>query len=291
MKNLERASILIEALPYIRAFYGKIFVIKYGGHAMIDEELKTSFTQDLILMKYVGINPVVVHGGGPQIEKVLQRMGIESHFFHGMRITDNETMDVVEMVLVGKLNKEIVNLINQHGGKAVGICGKDGMLIRAKKMDSQSLGTSEHIDLGNVGNVETINPAVIQSLDRDNFIPVIAPIGVGTEGETYNINADLVAGKLASALGAEKLILLTDVEGVLSQAGSLISDLEIEEAKKLLGEGKIGGGMVPKVKCCIQAMEEGIKKAHIIDGRKKHALLLEVFTDEGIGTQIYRSQK
>jgi len=290
MKNPERASILIEALPYIRAFYGKIFVIKYGGHAMVEEELKASFTQDLILMKYVGINPVVVHGGGPQIEKVLERMGIKSHFFHGMRITNDEIMDVVEMVLMGKLNKEIVTLINQQGGRAVGICGKDGMLIRAKKMDSQSLGISENIDLGKVGIVEAVDPTVIQSLDRDNFIPVIAPIGVGAEGETYNINADLVAGKLASALKAEKLILLTDVEGILSEKGDLIPDLELGEVKKLLEQGKIWGGMVPKVKCCIQALEEGIKKAHIIDGRKKHALLLEVFTDRGIGTQIFRKE-
>jgi len=289
-KLTDKAEVLIEALPYIRRFYNKTIVIKYGGHAMVDNELKVNFALDVILMKYVGFNPVIVHGGGPQIGKVLEKMGKPSKFIDGMRVTDLETMDIVEMVLVGKINKEIVGLINHHGGQAVGLSGKDGQLIMAKKLDiiKQKDGTDapEIIDIGMVGEVESINPNVIEALDRNKFIPVIAPIGIGSQGETYNINADLVAGKIASALRAEKMVLLTDVEGLLDEKKRLISTIDSKKVRKYIKEGIISEGMIPKVTCCLEALTEGVVKTHIIDGRVKHALLLEVFTDVGVGTEI-----
>ncbi|MBI2998668.1 MAG: acetylglutamate kinase [Deltaproteobacteria bacterium] len=288
---ISKAEVLMEALPYIRRFYGKTFVIKYGGNAMVDEELKASFARDMVLLKYVGINPVVVHGGGPQIDQTLQKMGISSRYVRGMRVTDAETVDIIEMVLVGKVNKEIVSLINRHGGMAVGLSGKDGGLIRARKM-SVTVSTNgeppEIIDIGMVGEIVGINPTVINSLDENKFIPVIAPVGVGDEGETYNINADLVAGQMAEALGAEKLILLTDVEGVKDKKGELLSTLKINQARKLIQEGVVAEGMIPKVECCIEALKGGVGKTHIIDGRVKHAVLLEIFTKEGVGTEVVR---
>ena len=283
MRNeIEKAKILIEFLPYIRKFFNQTMVIKYGGHAMRDEGLKKSFALDIILMQYVGLVSIVVHGGGPQIGRILEKMGIKSSFHKGMRVTDSETMEVVEMVLVGKVNKEIVGLINQHGGKSVGLCGKDGWLIRAKKLSS----SPEAEDMGMVGQVESINPSVLKTLKNKHFIPVIAPVGVGIHGETYNINADLVAGKIASAIKAKKLILLTDVEGINDDRGKLIPSLNINEAQYMIDKGSISGGMIPKVKCCIEALKEGVEKTHIIDGRIEHAILLEIFTDRGIGTEI-----
>jgi acetylglutamate kinase len=284
-----KAEVLMEALPYIRRFYGKTFVIKYGGSAMTDEELKDSFAQDIVLLKYVGVNPVVVHGGGPQINEMLERMGTPTQFVRGMRVTDQATMEIVEMVLVGKINKEIVNLINQHGGLAVGLCGKDGGLIKARKMKVTVKNNGqepETVDIGMVGEITSVNPTVIHSLDENKFIPVIAPIGVGEGGETYNINADLVAGQLAEALGAEKLILLTDVEGVKDKKGELLSTLKINQARKLIQDGVVAKGMIPKVECCIEALKGGVGKTHIIDGRVKHAVLLEAFTKEGVGTEV-----
>lgn len=291
MKNLiDKANVLIEALPYIRRFYDKTVVIKYGGSAMEEERLKRNFALDVVLLKYIGMNPVIVHGGGPQIGQLLTKLGKKSEFIEGMRVTDKETMDVVEMVLVGKVNKEIVSLINQQGGKAVGLSGKDGRLINAKKLKiTKSRGKGkppEIIDIGMVGEVKAINPGVIESLEKENFIPVIAPIGVGEEGETYNINADLVAGKVASALKAEKLILLTDVEGVMDEKKQLIPSLDAKQAKRMMTQKIISSGMIPKVNCCLAALEEGVIKTHIIDGRVDHAVLLEIFTDVGIGTQI-----
>ena len=293
MENpVEKAKILVEALPYIRRFYDKTIVIKYGGSAMEEEPLKRNFALDVVLLKYIGIHPVIVHGGGPQIGEVLTKLGKKSQFIDGMRVTDKETMDVVEMVLGGKVNKEMVSLINQQGGKAVGLSGKDGKLITAKKLKlTKSRGKGkppEVIDIGMVGEVKTVNPGVIESLDKENFIPVIAPIGVGEEGETYNINADLVAGKVASALRAEKLILLTDVEGVMDKKKQLIATLDAKQAKRMIGQKIISSGMIPKVNCCLDALEEGVTKTHIIDGRVEHAVLLEIFTDVGIGTQIYK---
>lgn len=286
-----KAEVLMEALPYIRRFYGKTFVVKCTGSLMLDEELKGSFAQDIVLLKYVGINPVVVHGGGPQITEMMEKMGTRAVFVRGMRVTTEEMMDIVEMVLVGKINKEIVNLINQHGGMAVGLSGKDGGLIRAQKMSvrvSSDGETNEIVDIGLVGEIVGINPAVINSLDENKFIPVIAPIGVGEKGETYNINADLVAGQIAEALGAEKLILLTDVEAVKDKKGELLSTLKINQARKLIQEGVVAGGMIPKVECCIEALKGGVGKTHIIDGRVKHAVLLEIFTKEGVGTEVVR---
>ncbi len=289
-RHLDKARTLLEALPYIQRFEGKRIVIKLGGHAMVEPGLKRAFAKDVILLRAVGIRPVVVHGGGPQIGEVLRKMGKESRFFQGMRITDDETMDVVEMVLGGKVNKEIVGLINREGGRAVGLSGKDGLLIRARKLDVSTLPglekAPELIDLGKVGEVEDVDPSVIRSLEEEGFIPVIAPVGVGPDGESYNINADLVASAMAAALGAEKLILLTDVEGLLDPQGRLISSLDTAEAMAALEEGIVQGGMIPKLQCCIQALKGGVGKAHIIDGRKEHAVLLEIFTDEGIGTQI-----
>jgi acetylglutamate kinase len=286
----KRAQILIEALPYIRRFQDAVIVVKYGGHAMVDEELKKSFALDVILMKTVGLNPIVVHGGGPQIGSFLKRLSIQSEFVDGMRVTDEQTMDVVEMVLVGKVNKEIVNLINQNGGRAVGLSGKDGQLLTAKKMkymrkrgDDQP---PEIIDIGMVGEITSVNHEILTSLMESRFIPVIAPVGAGKKGETYNINADLVAGHIASSLKARKLILLTDTEGVLDGQGRLISTIKAGDAPGMIEDGTVKGGMIPKIGCCLQALKGGVKKAHILDGRKEHAILLEIFTQEGIGTEI-----
>ena len=288
--SMERAEILLEALPYIKRFYNKTIVIKYGGHAMVDDELKDKFAQDIVMMKYIGINPVVVHGGGPQIGALLKKLGKESKFIQGMRVTDEETMNIVEMVLVGMVNKEIVGLINRHGGNAVGLSGKDGNLIKAEKyyLSEEKVKNTppEIIDIGLVGKVKTINSALIVSISQNAFIPVIAPTGIGDAGETYNINADIVAGEIAAALQADKLLLLTDVEGVLGKDKKLINAMNDKEAMKLIADGVVEGGMFPKVKCCLKALKNGVKKAHIIDGRLKHAILLEVFTDKGIGTEI-----
>lgn len=289
-KLIARAETLLEALPYIRRYSGKTMVIKYGGHAMIDEDLKESFAQDVVLLKYVGINPVIVHGGGPQIGQLLKQLGIQSQFVRGMRVTDQATMDVVEMVLVGKVNKEIVSLINRHGGRAVGLSGKDGELILARKLTvADDSAGGKRIDIGLVGEVRAINPGVIASLDRSDFVPVIAPIGVGENGETYNINADLVAGEVAEALSAEKLLLLTDVEGIRDADGAKISTLDVDRATDLIRARVIGEGMIPKVECCINALRGGARKTHIIDGRVKHAVLLEIFTREGVGTEVVRT--
>ena len=289
-KSMERAEILLEALPYIKRFYNKTIVIKYGGHAMLDEGLKESFARDVLMMKYIGINPVVVHGGGPQIGSYLKKLGKESKFIQGMRVTDEETMNIVEMVLVGMVNKEIVGLINRHGGQAVGLSGKDGNLIEAEKYylsEEKAKDTpSEIIDIGLVGKVRQVNTALILSLTRDGFIPVIAPTGVGEHGETFNINADIVAGEVAAALQAEKMILLTDVAGVLDQNKQLINAMSDRDALHMIDAGVVEGGMFPKVKCCLKALRGGVRKAHIVDGRLKHAVLLEMFTDSGIGTEI-----
>ena len=289
-KSVERADILIEALPYIRRFTGKTIVIKYGGHAMVDEGLKDSFARDVVLMKYIGLNPVVVHGGGPQIGSFLKKLGKNSTFVQGMRVTDEETMDIVEMVLVGKVNKEIVGLINRHGGLAIGLSGKDARLIRAEKyfLSAEKVKDTppEIIDIGLVGKVTAINAEIIASLTADGVIPVIAPTGVGEHGETFNINADLVAGAVAAALAAEKLILLTDVPGVLNGQGELINTMDEGTTRRMIEDGTIAGGMFPKVKCCLKSLKAGVKKAHIVDGRLKHTILLEMFTDQGIGTEI-----
>ncbi len=294
-KIIEKANILMETLPWIRRFTGKTIVIKYGGNAMVEEHLQEGFARDVIMMKYVGLNPVVIHGGGPQIGKVLEAMKIESHFVQGMRVTDSTTMDVVEMVLGGKINKEIVTNINRHGGKAVGITGKDGGLIQARKLEMTAVNpdtlTPEIIDIGMVGEVESVNPAIIKSLEQSNFIPIIAPIGSGLNGETYNINADLVAGRIAGALSAEKLILLTDIEGVKDKQGKLISTIDVQRVPDLINDGTISGGMIPKVNCCVDAIAEGVAKTHIIDGRMEHACLLEMFTDKGIGTVVARQKR
>jgi acetylglutamate kinase len=287
----ERAQILTEALPYIQRFRGKTIVIKYGGNAMVDETLKHGFARDVVLMSLVGMNPVVVHGGGPQIGRVLEQLGKEIRFIEGMRVTDRETMDVVEMVLGGLVNKEIVSLINQHRGKAVGLSGKDGGLIRARKMVLKSPASAENlpseiIDIGHVGEVLGIDPEIVRLLDTREFIPVIAPIGVGEDGQTYNINADTVAGKLAITLQAEKLILLTNTPGVLSKSGELLTGLSTKEVDALIEDGTIKGGMLPKVRCALDAVNSGVRSAHIIDGRVEHAVLLEIFTDKGVGTLI-----
>ena len=284
------AHVLTEALPYIQRFSGKTVVIKYGGNAMVDDDLKKSFARDIVLMKTVGINPVVVHGGGPQIGNLLDRLGKNSEFIQGMRVTDRETMDVVEMVLGGLVNKEIVNLLNQHGASAVGLTGKDGDLIRAKKLilnptDAQ-VDAPEIIDLGHVGEVESIDASVVDMLVHGNFIPVIAPIGIGEEGLSYNINADLVAGKMAEVLKAEKLILLTNTVGLLDKEDNLLTGLDVDTVNNLIADGTIHGGMLPKIGCALDAVNAGVKTAHIIDGRVQHAVLLELFTDEGIGTLI-----
>ncbi len=287
------ARVLSQALPYIQRFRGKTVVVKYGGNAMVDEGLKQSFARDIVLMKLVGINPVVVHGGGPQIGNLLKRIGKESQFVEGMRVTDAETMDVVEMVLGGLVNKEIVNLINRHGGKAVGLTGKDGYMIRARKMTitrkTPDLEVPEIIDIGHVGEVKSIDPSVVAMLDGGDFIPVIAPIGVGEEdGCSYNINADLVAGKLAEVLKAEKLMLLTNTSGLLDKEGKLLTGLGAERVEALIADGTIYGGMLPKIRCALDAVRGGVTSAHIIDGRVEHAVMLELFTDEGVGTLIRR---
>ena len=283
----DKAKILAEALPYIQRFHGKTIVIKYGGNAMVEEHLKQGFARDVVLLKLVGMNPVIVHGGGPQIDDMLKRVGKQGEFIQGMRVTDAETMDVVEMVLGGLVNKDIVNLINRHGGKAVGLTGKDGAFIRAKKLlmeDRQAAG--KWINIGQVGEIESIDPALIALLDTQDFIPVIAPIGVGIEGESYNINADLVAGKLAEILKAEKLILLSNIPGVLDKAGNLLTGLTAQRVDELFADGTISGGMLPKIGSALDAVKKGVKSCHIIDGRVEHALLLEILTDQGVGTLI-----
>jgi acetylglutamate kinase len=284
------ASVLAEALPYIQRFAGKTIVVKYGGNAMTEESLKNGFARDIVLMKLVGMNPVVVHGGGPQIGNLLERVGKESEFIQGMRVTDSETMDIVEMVLGGMVNKEIVNLIHQHKGNAVGLTGKDGNLIQARKLEmttfNESLNAPELIDLGHVGEVVRINTKVLDMLIQDDFIPVIAPVGVDYEGHSYNINADLVAGKVAEALQAEKLMLLTNTPGLLDKQGELLTGLNASTVDALIQDGTIYGGMLPKIQCALDAVQSGVKSAHIIDGRVEHAVMLEVFTDEGVGTLI-----
>jgi acetylglutamate kinase len=286
---IDKANTLMEALPYIRRFSGKTIVIKYGGHAMADEALKESFALDVILLRSLGINVVVVHGGGPQINETLKRYGIVSEFVRGMRVTDGPTMAVVEMVLTGQVNQEVVGYLNQHGGRAVGLSGKDGNLLLCEKMLQEIRhddGSVELVDIGFVGNVVKVNQELIQALEQGKFLPVIAPVGVGVNGESYNINADLVAGKVAGALRAEKLMLLTDVSGVKDKEGKLISSINLPDVPLLINDGTISGGMIPKVECCVAALGEGAKKAHIIDGRVKHAVLLEIFTDIGVGTEI-----
>ncbi|WP_370646552.1 acetylglutamate kinase [Chromobacterium sp. Beijing] len=281
----EKALILAEALPYIRRFAGKTLVIKYGGNAMTDAALKEGFAKDVVLLKLVGINPVVVHGGGPQINELLNRVGKQGEFIQGMRVTDSDTMDLVEMVLGGLVNKEIVSLINKHGGKAVGLTGKDGHFIRASKMYLKSE-TDDEIDIGQVGEISSIDPALVSLLDSQDFIPVVAPIGVGEDGEAYNINADLVAGKLAETLGAEKLVLMTNTPGVLDKNGKLLTGLSAQQVDGLFADGTIHGGMLPKISSALDAARNGVNAVHIIDGRVPHALLLEILTDAGVGTMI-----
>lgn len=287
IKPAQKAHILAEALPYIKRFFDKTIVIKYGGNAMTDEHLKQCFAQDVVLLKLIGMNPVVVHGGGPQINEMLDKLGKKGVFIQGMRVTDAETMDVVEMVLGGQVNKEIVNLINRHGGKAVGLTGQDGNFIHAHKLLMEDMNDpSKMIDVGQVGEITAIDPSIINFLDTGDFIPVVAPIGVGKNGETYNINADVVAGKLAEILGAEKLILLTNTPGVLDKAGNLLTGLTPKEIDDLVNDGTLSGGMLPKISSALDAARSGVKAVHIIDGRVEHALLLEVLTDEGVGTLI-----
>jgi acetylglutamate kinase len=288
MKSLiEKANILIEALPYIRNFYGKTFVIKYGGAAQIEDDLKNSFAQDVVLLSFIGIRLIIVHGGGPKISETMRRMGKEPTFIQGQRVTDKETMDIVEMVLGGLINKEIVALINRNGGRAIGLSGKDGNLIKAKKKIIRKSGSEEEIiDIGLVGEVESIEPKILESLEENGFIPVVAPIGVGSKGEAYNINADYVASAVASSLKAEKLIFLTDVFGITDKKGNVISTVYKKDVKRLIDDGTISGGMLPKIQACSNALASGVKKTHIIDGRVPHCLLLEIFTKEGIGTEI-----
>jgi acetylglutamate kinase len=282
------AQILTEALPYIQKFHGQTVVIKYGGNAMIDEQLKNNFARDVVLMKLVGINPIIVHGGGPQIGDLLHKLGIESKFVSGMRITDADTMDVVQMVLGGLVNKEIVSLINTHGGRAVGITGKDGGLLKAQKLSAHTVDkdTEEFVDIGQVGEITEVNVDVLETLTESQFIPVIAPIGVGGDGESYNINADIVAGKVAEALAASKLVLLTNTPGILDAEQNTLSGLSKADVESLISEGIINEGMLPKVECALSAVSSGVQSVQIIDGREPHALLLEIFTDSGVGTQI-----
>jgi acetylglutamate kinase len=283
LSALEKASILVEALPYIKKFYGKTVVIKYGGHAMINADLKQAVMTDLVLMKYVGINPVVVHGGGPEITGMLNRLGIESHFISGLRVTDAPTMEVVEMVL-GKLNKEIVALINRTGGRGIGLSGKDANLVLASKKYSK-----DQQDIGFVGEVTGINPKLLETVIQEGYIPVVSPVGIGADGETYNINADTMAGAIATTLKADKLIILTDVEGILEDRQnkeSLISTVKLGDVKTLIQRGVIQGGMIPKIECCVNAIEGGVSTTHILDGRVPHSILLEIFTDKGVGTMV-----
>ncbi|BDU51158.1 acetylglutamate kinase [Haliovirga abyssi] len=291
-KKIERAEILMEALPYIKEFYGKTVVIKYGGNAMIDEKIKDEVVQDIVLMKFVGMNPVIIHGGGPEINKVLSKLGKTAQFNMGNRVTDYETMEVVEMVLAGKINKNIVTKLNKFGGKAVGLSGTDANLIVADKKYIEKEG--EKVDIGYVGNVKTINPRMIRILEKEGFIPVISPVGVDEEGKSYNINADYVAGELAGALGAYKFILMTDIAGILKDIedkSSIISEMSLDDAEKLIDSGIISGGMLPKVDACLTALKKGAERVHIIDGRVRHAILLELFTDDGIGTMIKKADK
>ncbi|WP_366923220.1 acetylglutamate kinase [Metallumcola ferriviriculae] len=294
---LEKTNILIEALPYIKKFYGRTVVIKYGGNAMVNDELRQAVIVDAVLMKFVGMNPVIVHGGGPEINRMLKRVGKETDFVNGLRVTDKETMEIVEMVLAGKINKEIVSLINQNGGKAVGLSGKDASFIQAKQklaFIENEHGQRQEVDLGHVGAVAAINPEIINTVIEKGYIPVVAPIGLGEDGESYNINADTVAGEVAGALAADKLVLLTDVEGIMrdsSSADTLISSLAVSQIPALIKQGIIGGGMIPKVECCISALAKGVGRTHIIDGRLRHSLLLEIFTDEGIGTMVVRDEE
>lgn len=293
-KLIKKANVLVEALPYIRTFAGKTVVIKYGGKAMTDDTLKDGFALDVVLMKYVGLNPVIVHGGGPQINQMLEHLGIEAKFLHGVRVTDRPTMDVVEMVLGGKINKEIVTLMNQHGARAVGLTGKDGCTIMAKPLTVKAWAQSLYADVadtgdedfGLVGEVQSVNPHLILKLQQENFIPIIAPIGTDKQGNSYNINADLVAGAVAAALKAEKLLVLTDVKGIRNAKGSHVSTLSRKDMQRMVKKGTITEGMLPKVQSCLEALDGGVRKAHIIDGRMPHAILLEVFTDRGIGTEI-----
>lgn len=288
------ANVLTEALPYIQRFIGKTIVVKFGGNAMVDDELKIQFARDIVLMKLVGMNPLVVHGGGPQIGSLLKKLNIESRFVDGMRVTDSQTMDVVEMVLGGSVNKEIVSLLNRNGGKAVGITGKDGELIRAKKMNvtqkTAGMTEPEIIDIGHVGEVESIDISVLEMLTNSNFIPVIAPIGVGADGSSYNINADLVAGKIAEVMRAEKLMLLTNVAGLMNKNDEVLTGISTHQVDDLIADGTIYGGMLPKIRCAQDAVKGGVTSAHIIDGRVPHAVLLEIFTDEGVGTLITNRQ-
>jgi acetylglutamate kinase len=283
----DKARILAEALPYIRRFHGKTIVVKFGGNAMVDAELQAGFARDVVLLKLVGINPVVVHGGGPQIESLLKQLGIKSEFVQGMRVTDAATMDVVEMVLGGAVNKDIVTLINQAGGRAVGLTGQDGTLIRARKLRIPAKDRpNEFVDLGQVGEIEAIDPGVIGALEQGGFIPVVAPIGIGAEGESYNINADLVAGKLAEVLRAEKLVMLTNTPGVLDEQGKLLTGITPRQVDEMVANGTLSGGMLPKIASALDAARAGVKSVHIIDGRVPHALLLELLTDQGVGTLI-----
>lgn len=288
-KAQEKVKILLECLPYIKSFYGKTVVIKYGGHAMVEEQLKNAFALDIVLLQYVGIKPIVVHGGGPQIDELMKKLGKKITFVEGLRVTDRETMDIVEMVLGGAINTEIVSLINKHGGKAIGLSGEDGNMIRAEKLYGQKITESgiKNIDIGFVGDVESIDANLLKALLDNGFVPVIAPFGVDENGESLNINADTVAGKIAETLKAEKLILLTDTEGVLDKSGKLISYISYERASKMLEEKKeISGGMLPKIKCCIEALKNDVKSCHIIDGRLEHSVLLEIFTQSGVGTKL-----
>ncbi|MDH4282271.1 MAG: acetylglutamate kinase [Myxococcales bacterium] len=285
---IQKAATLQEALPYIRRFHGEIFVIKYGGHAMVDPELRESFARDIVLMKYVGLHPVVVHGGGPQIDEMLKSLGVVSEKLDGLRVTDDHTMEVIEMVLGGKINQEIVSLIARHGGRAVGLTGKDDAFLRGNKIDKMKTKSGKWVDPGRVGAVSQVNPDVVRRLVADGFIPVIAPIAIDSEGKSLNVNADTVAGKVAEALSARKFVLLTDIEGVRGKDGKVASSLSASDIDELKRDGVIEGGMIPKVDCALNALAGGVRKAHIIDGRVRHAVLLEIFTDQGIGTEITR---
>lgn len=285
---VDKAAVLHEALPYIRTFHGQVFVVKYGGHAMVDPALRESFARDIVLMKYVGLNPVVVHGGGPQIDETLGRMGVTSERVDGLRITDEATMEIVEMVLGAKVNKEIVSLIGKNGGRAVGLTGRDDAFLKAKKVESMRTKGGESVDPGRVGTIEEVNPEVLLRLITGGFIPVVAPVALDAEGRALNVNADTVAGAVAQALGAQKLVLMTDIDGVRGAAGEVLSSLSPTQIQELREAGVIAGGMIPKVECALDAVRGGVNKTHIIDGRTKHAVLLEIFTDRGIGTEITR---